>query len=267
MSRFAAAWLGLRETADAASRDAELARRFAAALPRAPRIVDLGAGTGANARYLAPLIGGEQIWHLVEHDPALRAARLDIPTSGDARWRFVDEALDLAHGWERLDALTPHGVTAVAMFDLASAAWLERLAEWLGARQLPLLAALTVDGRRQWQPALAEDVVVAAAFRKHQERDKGLGPALGGAASAVLAQALAAHGFSVVTAASDWRLGAGDSELLATLVAGEAAAAHEAGADPRAVAVWERARRAAAARGALALTVGHRDLLALPAQI
>jgi spermidine synthase len=38
------------------------------------RVVDLGAGTGANLRRLAPLLGSGQRWTLVELDPALVAA-------------------------------------------------------------------------------------------------------------------------------------------------------------------------------------------------
>lgn len=75
MNGFAADWLALREPVDAAARDPDLARRFAAILPRPARLADLGAGTGANARVLAPLIGGDQAWLLVEPDPVLRAAQ------------------------------------------------------------------------------------------------------------------------------------------------------------------------------------------------
>src|SRR5471032_2528549 len=79
MSEFAADWLRRREPFDADARDKELARRFDAALgsgrsvPR--RIVDLGAGSGANFRALAPLLGGDQDWLLAENDPLLIAAQ------------------------------------------------------------------------------------------------------------------------------------------------------------------------------------------------
>src|SRR6185312_14115446 len=68
MSKFSADWLALREPADRAARDRGLARRFAAALPPRPRIIDLGAGTGATARALAPFVAGT--WILVDRDAA-----------------------------------------------------------------------------------------------------------------------------------------------------------------------------------------------------
>ena len=67
MSGFSASWLALREGIDAASRDASLVERLSRVLSaRALRALDLGGGTGANVRYLAPRLTG--IWTVVDHD-------------------------------------------------------------------------------------------------------------------------------------------------------------------------------------------------------
>ena len=59
--------------------------------------------------------------------------------------------------------LTHHdALTASALLDLTSAAWLDRLAE--RCRGTPLLIALSFDGRLVWQPGLAEDDVIRARF-------------------------------------------------------------------------------------------------------
>lgn len=265
MNLFAADWLAQREPADAIARDAGLARRFAAALPVPARLADLGAGTGANARALAPIIGGDQDWLLVEPDPALRAGQGERLRAWPQRWRFTGLALDLAGDWRPLEAAGLAGVTCSAFLDLASAAWIERLADWLAPRRLPFLAALTVDGRRLWTPSAPEDETVAAAFRSHQARDKGLGPALGAAAAETAARLLAGRGFQVVTVASDWRLDSDARTLLVALVAGEAdaALAEAPGAAP-AIARWRARRLAEAEAGRLGAVIGHRDLLALP---
>ena len=73
MSHFSAAWLALREPVDTVSRHAELtARLIDWRQGQGPlSVVDLGSGTGANFRFLAPRLGGEQHWRLVDHDPAL----------------------------------------------------------------------------------------------------------------------------------------------------------------------------------------------------
>ncbi len=288
MSRFARDWLRLREDADLAARDPALARRFAAAVSRPAsrpvRLIDLGAGTGANCRALLPRIAGDQEWFLVEHDADLIAAQAEaftlwarrqgypiragggqIVIDGGASWHLTSLPLDLAADHAALEALAIDGVAASALFDLVSAAWIERLAAFLAARRAPLLAALTVDGRRQWRPALAEDAIIATRFAQHQARDKGFGPALGGTAPEALHHALIAHGFRVSDSASDWRLDGRSAALLAALIAAEAEAATEAAPDHAAViAAWQEKRRLQLADGKLELTIGHRDLLALP---
>lgn len=187
---------------------------------------------------------------LVEHDPALRSLQPALMRG----LSFDGVARDLALG---LGDLAADGVTASALLDLAGEAWLAGLSDWLARRRMPFLAALTVEGTRDYRPRDPEDARVAAAFARDQRRDKGLGPALGPAATAALAALLARRGFSVSTAASDWQLGPDRPELLRALVHGEAAAADAAGA-------WERRRLAQIEAGQLTVRIGHRDLLALP---
>ncbi|MGH7032247.1 MAG: hypothetical protein ACREFL_00785 [Stellaceae bacterium] len=289
MTGFSRAWLKLRESADLAARDPHLARRFAAALRRQPgralQLIDLGAGTGATCRALMPRIGGNQDWLLIDHDPSLLAAQLEEMTlwarrqgypilagggritiaSGAARWHVTGRALDLARDWDALETLEADGVTASALFDLVSAEWIEHFAAWLDRRGLPLLAMLTADGRRLWEPPLPGDEQVSAGFSDHQSGDKGFGPALGGAAPAALARALSARGFDIAQAASDWRLGVREAILLAELIAGEAEAAAAARPlDKGMIEDWETGRRRLLENAKLKLAIGHRDVLALP---
>lgn len=290
MSGFAADWLQRRERFDAAARDGDLARRFGAALggrqgePR--RIVDLAAGSGANFRALAPLLGGDQDWLLLDHDPLLMAAqaaeiarwaqrngwRCDEIEGGvrvataDARWRARAHSLDLAQSLETVDLGACDGVTTSAFLDLVSTAWLDRLCALLTRAGLPLLAALSVDGRRAWHPSLPADALVDDAFRRHQSGDKGFGPALGSAATGHLADRLAAHGYAVSSARSDWRVGTADREMLLQMVEESAAVARAAQpADSNVFVEWSAARKAQIQSARLALVVGHLDLLAVPA--
>ncbi len=256
MSRFPADWLRLREPSDHAARSASLAAAFAEALGPAPRLVDLGCGLGSNLRYLATRLPAGQRWLLVDHDPELLAqARLMCD-------RFnLDVRLQSLNLAEKLpDPAGCTGITASALLDLASAAWLERLARWSGGR--PLLAALNFDGRLDWRPAADEDATVRRRFLAHQRTDKGFGPALGADAAGYFAGCLEARGERVVTATSDWRLGPADAPLLAATLDGIIGAV--ATIDP-APARWVALRRRQLAAGELHLTVGHVDLLALPA--
>jgi hypothetical protein len=289
MSDFSRDWLRLRESADLAARDPVLARRFGAALApargRPVRLVDLGAGSGANCRALLPRIAGDQDWLLIDRDRALIAAHAEeftiwarrqgypvragggqIIIDGSAgRWRVTSLPLDLVKDRASIEELAVDGITAAALLDLVSRDWIDWLAEFLARRGLPLLAALTVDGTRQWQPRLDADAIVGVSFSRHQSSDKGFGPALGGTAPSALGDALAARGLAVSDAASDWSLDKRNAPLLVALIAGEAEAA--AAATPEHAATieeWQRRRLEQLAEGKLGLTIGHRDMLALP---
>lgn len=291
--RFALDWLRLRESADLAARSPTLARSFTAALPatRPLRLIDLAAGSGANTRALLPRISGDQHWRLIDHDRDLLAAqgeeftlwarRQGYPiTAGGGRvliearpahWQIEAMPLDLDRDFATLEELEFDGIAAASFFDLVSQEWIERFLALLANHPVPFLAALTVDGRREWRPRLDDDALIADAFAAHQRRIKGFGPALGGAAPDTMEASLRRSGFRVERVASDWRLGVGDGGprddmLLAALIAGEAGAAREAAPDAAdRIDSWEKARRALLAERSLSLTVGHCDLLALPA--
>jgi len=215
VSGFDPEWLALREPYDHAARDPELPARFAASLGDAPTIVDLGCGTGSNLRYLAPRLGREQSWICVDHDQLLLRAAIDrirawatapgwslAPAPGGIGVAAPDFSIrvrlcahDLARG-PPPDLPAGASVSASALLDLASAAWLDAFAG--RCRQRPLLLALSFDGRLEFSPADEDDEEVRRRFLRHQRTDKGFGPALGPDAVAFLADRLrklaAAHG-------------------------------------------------------------------------
>jgi hypothetical protein len=287
---FAPDWLRLREPHDSAARSRALGRRFGSAVrARAgtgvAQLVDLGAGTGANFRALAPLVPGDQDWRLIDRDPALLALQpAEIAqwargqgypaahgsdavtvTGGAGVWRAHGAAADLARDLAQLPLARAHGVVCAAFLDLVSAAWLQDLIEGLTAARLPFLAALTVDGRREWRPSHPDDAALDDAFRRHQRTDKGFGPALGPDAPGEAIAGFEAAGYRVSAAPSDWRLAASAEALLDALVDGAAAAGAASAPDAAGIfARWrefrlnERSRRA--------LVVGHVDILALPVE-
>src|SRR6059036_1154744 len=75
-------WLGLREPADAAARARDLVEYLRKEAPRSGRWVihDLGCGTGAMGRWLAPLLPGRQHWIAHDRDrDLLKVAVADLP--------------------------------------------------------------------------------------------------------------------------------------------------------------------------------------------
>jgi trans-aconitate methyltransferase len=264
MSRFPAEWLELREGFDHAARSERLVLQLREWLgPReCLRVVELGCGLGSGMRFVAPKLAGAQHWTLIDHDPDLLDLAKESPRAGV---RVETRCLDLRDP-STLD-LQVDLVSTQALLYLVSDAWLDGLSTWLVREQLPILAALSVDGRVSWGPEHPLDAEIQAAFRAHQLTDRGFGASPGPKAAAVLAMKLSVAGHKVQLARADWQVGPGDIQMLTEMISGTATAAAEAAegiTTVERVGAWRSHRMAAAAEGELRLTVGHLDLLALP---
>lgn len=262
---FAPDWLALREPHDARAADAGLTGRLAAwasARRSGPRVLDLGAGTGSTLRRLRPLLPAGQDWTLVERDPALIAAGRET-LAGVARYR----PLDLQAALEVLGEAPADLLTASALLDLVTAAWLGRLAALRRRLGCALYVSLTYDGVIDWRPLDLGDAEVRDAVNRHQRTDKGFGgPALGPDATPALQRLLAEErGGTVEVSRSDWRLGPGDAAIQRALLDGYLGAA-SAIEPARAAAFrdWHARRLAHVEADRSGLTVGHLDLLYLP---
>lgn len=258
MTGFDPDWLALREPYDHAVRDRPLTEAFAKALGPSPALIDLGCGTGSNLRFLAPFLPPTQRWTCVDYDPVL------LQCLNETRPAGVDvtaRQLDLVQGLEDLSIRPGVGLTAAALLDLTSAAWIDRLATC--CQNAAVLMTLSFDGRMDWAPGDPCDDAINAAFCQHQRSDKGFGPALGPGAVAHLAECLGHTGHDVRLAPSDWVFGGDDAPILKAMVDGIAGAAGEI--DPSLpLAPWRAQRELEIEAGTLSLTVGHLDLLALP---
>jgi SAM-dependent methyltransferase len=272
VSTFSAAWLALREPADAAARSVELERALAAALQSGNDLlecVDLACGSGANLRRLAPRLRGPQRWRLLDHDEALLAAARrrcgGLRAADDSVVEVVVRRCDLARETLTAACAGARLVSASALLDLVSVPWLERLADATAAARAIALFTLDYDGRRHCEPAEPGDAAAHAAFDRHQRRDKGFGPALGPRAAECAARAFEARGYRVQRARADWRLGPADGALQRELLSGWAAAAIKAEPAMRAaIDGWLARRLGHVASGRSTLAVGHEDLLAIP---
>ena len=256
MSGFSADWLALREPADQAARSAEVAAGVLDRLRgRAPvRIVDLGSGTGSNARYLAPLLPAQH-WRLVDNDPAL----LDVARSSVSA-EVETHVADL----RVLDASLFDGrdlVTASALLDLVSESWLAGFVQHCRVAGAAVLVVLNYDGRIECEPRDEDDEVVRRLVNLHQRTDKGFGPALGPDSGRRAESLLSQAGYSVHRATSDWVLGPEQAELQRQLIAGWAGAAIEMSASEAVrIRAWEGRRLAHVTAGDSRLVVGHDDV-------
>jgi hypothetical protein len=250
-------WLFLREPADAAARSAELAERLGRRLATAGRLVihDLGGGSGAMGRWLAPRLPGPQHWVVHDQDAdLLELALADVPCRATVESRRSD-ITRLTRGELAGASL----VTASALLDLLTVDALARML--VACAGCPMLLALTVVGRVTLTPEEPLDALMGAAFNAHQRRGRKLGPD----AVAAAVDELHGAGAEVLVRPSPWRLDAVHADLAAEWLGGwvaaaceqEPALAGEAGA-------YRDRRLAQAAAGELDVIVDHADLLVLP---
>ena len=255
MSGFSAEWLALREPADAAARSGELVSFIAGgdADRVALRLIDLGGGTGANIRYLSARLPLPQHWVIVDDDPELLAR---APAGVARRQADLNAIVNDTELFRECDV-----VTASALLDLVSDRWLMQLVERCRAAGASVLFALNYDGRMTCEPPEPEDNDVLRLVNRHQERDKGLGPALGPAAGMRAVALLAAADYEVRWTQSDWHLGAPEADLQRQLVAWWAQAAAEMAPEDAAVLARWRARRIDHVNaGGSRIVVGHVDV-------
>lgn len=276
MSGFSAEWLALREPADRRARNRELEGALSArfALRDEISVLDLGSGTGANLRALAPLLPAKQVWTLTDRDPAL----LDAAKTALAKWADASEEkdgclhlsrersrievsfrqADLAREAGTLIAGKPNLVTASAFFDLVSPEFIRALASSIASARATFYAALTYNGLQRWTPHRPTDNQMTAAFHQHQMRDKGFGIAAGPIAASQLADQFRINDYMVLEGRSDWRLDGPDRMLVDELVRGYAVAVGETGmVKDTDIVGWVNVKRTGA-------IVGHEDIFAVP---
>jgi hypothetical protein len=264
------AWLDLRESADGDARSAELVTRLRDAVP-APDgwvIHDLACGTGGMGRWLAPQLDGRQRWVLHDLDDDLLARAAATPPAGardGSQVRVQTRHTDITH-LQPTDLRGATLVTCSALLDLLTGAELDALAEVCAHAGCPVLFTLSVTGEVGLTPADPLDGRVAAAFDAHQRRAIERGRLLGPDAPAHGADTFARLGAEVSTGSSPWRLDAAQAELAAQWFDGWIGAAREQQpALAGALADYAGRRRTQLGDGTLRVTVGHTDLLALPA--
>ena len=152
-------------------------------------------------------------------------------------------------------------VTASALLDLVSDAWLQRLVRQCQNAQASVLFALTYDGRIECSPPEPEDADVRRFVNQHQNTDKGFGPALGPDAAIRAVELLKGAQYNTRYESSDWTLGAESPALQRELIDGWLSAASEIAPDrQRQFEDWRRRRVDHVDGGRSRILVGHLDV-------
>ena len=261
-------WLALREAEDARARSLDLARALPDILPAGPLTVhDLGSGTGAMMRWLAPLLPGPQTWVLHDWNASLTAQAFEGPRPRDLHGAPVALRTRVDQ-LDRLDAGALAGaslVTASALLDVLTASEAHAIVDACVAAGVPVLLSLSVTGDVDVRPWDARDRRVAEAFNAHQRRsvqDRGL---LGRYGAPIVHGLFRLAGWNVRTALTTWRLSDAEPQLLNEWFDGWLGAAEDQSPELAArIAGYRELRMSQAARGELSAVVYHRDVLAWP---
>ncbi|GAB3528380.1 hypothetical protein GCM10027402_30160 [Arthrobacter monumenti] len=223
-------------------------------------VVDLGAGTGSNAHWLAPRLPFAQHWTLVDHDAHL-LSRADPPASFTGRTGKMEDVGRILAEASADGRHPPALVTCSALLDVLTDADIEAICSAATEASCAVLFSLTVTGQVEFTPAEPLDLELAKAFDDHQRREGRLGPDAAAAAHAALAR----HGLSVTSVDTPWELDSSTPDLFSTWVDEwvEAALEQEPALASEADA-WLGRRLAQLRQGELSVRVEHQDLLALP---
>jgi len=259
-------WLAARVAADDAARAAtvstllpELSRYLieAAGPGGTVQIVDLGAGTGANQRWLAPRLPIRQRWLHLDHNPVISRS---LPLAAETV--IVDESVEALGKLLTRSSGDRQLVSCSALLDVLTTEQIQAVCRAVIDNRVPAFFSLTVTGGLRLSPADAHDQLLLAAFNDHQRRAGRAGPE----ATALTVNLLRAAEFAVTTQETPWRLTAESGlafvdqmleERLAAAVAQDPALARTAKA-------WLKLRRAQLAAGLLRIELDHCDILGLP---
>ena len=261
-------WLELREAADARARSRELVAQLRRRVScDSWSIHDLACGSGSMGRWLAPLLPGSQRWILHDRDAdllALAAVEVPGPAADGAEVEVETRASDVTQlGPDDFEGATL--VTASALLDLLTRDELTSLIDACSRAGCPVLFALSVTGHVRLLPPDPLDARLAAAFDAHQRRVTPRGRLLGPDAFGAAVHRFRRLGAEIVVRSSPWRLGAADRDLAIEWLTGWVdAACQQEPSLARDAHSYLRQRTSEAEAGALAVTVGHADLLVLP---
>jgi hypothetical protein len=221
------------------------------------QIVDLGAGTGANQRWLAPRLPIRQRWLHLDHNPVISRS---LPLAAETV--IVDESVEALGKLLTRSSGDRQLVSCSALLDVLTTEQIQAVCRAVIDNRVPAFFSLTVTGGLRLSPADAHDQLLLAAFNDHQRRAGRAGPE----ATTLTVNLLRAAEFAVTTQETPWRLTAESGPAFVDQMLEErlAAAVAQDPALARTAKAWLELRRAQLAAGLLRIELDHCDLLGLP---
>ena len=275
-------WLAERYHFDAAARHAHLEAEFLRTLPPKDTImlVDAGAGTGANCRYLMQKITANQEWILIEQNPefseeSLRSLRghgselgyetslennILTLTSPAKKVRVKAVQGSLLEIDELADLAATDAVVANAVFDLFTAEDFETFVGKISPHQLLFYATMNYENMH-FLPTHPQDEKMICLYHEHMLRPQAAGTALGPGCVVQMTDTLQQHRYKVTAGNSLWHIHSKHKKMMQYLLNFMASAIAELPLslkDTLLLGPWQKQKEEASA---LHLIIEHQDIL------
>jgi len=275
-------WLATRYAFDEKARNKQIEQQFLHFLTRnkTVRLIDVGAGSGANCRYWIDKIPGNQQWILIEENPDFSKKSLSaLQQFAQARGyacSLQKESLHIQTPTQTIHIKTIQGslleidqlaslsdtdaVVANAVYDLLTKDQFEEFISKIAPHRLVFLATLNYQNMH-FSPALPADEKMIGLYHAHMLRPQEEGVAMGPSCVAQMQETLQKHNYTLVVGESIWEIRNKDDKMMEFLLdfmessIGELSLSSE---DSLLLKAWIKQKREA---NNLKLTIEHQDIL------
>jgi precorrin-6B methylase 2 len=275
-------WLAERYHFDAAARHPLIEEKFLHALPPNDTIalIDVGAGTGANCRYLMEKIPANQEWILIEQnsefsEESLRSLQhhglqkgyetylqngtltLKAPAKTVQIKALQGSLLEINR---MADLSATNAVVANAVFDLFTAEEFETFVQKITRHQLLFYATMNYENMH-FLPTHPQDEKMICLYHEHMLRPQDMGTALGPGSVVQMIEILQQHRYAVTAGNSLWHIHSKHEKMMRYLLNFMASAIAElplSVEDTLLLKPWKKQKEEATV---LHLIIEHQDIL------
>jgi hypothetical protein len=200
-------------------------------------LVDAGAGSGANMRYLMEKIPASQQWVLIEQNPDFSKASLQVLQQHARHQGYTSfmeqDTLTLQTPTKTIQVNAKQGslleienltdlshtdaIVSNAVFDLFTLHQFDTFVSTIARYQLIFLSTLNYENMH-FSPTRWQDEKMIALYHAHMLRPQTVGPAMGPACIPQMSDILKKHRYAVATGSSLWNIHSKDEKMMRYLL-------------------------------------------------
>ena len=275
-------WLAERYHFDAAARNPAVEQKFLHTLPAQDTIslVDVGAGSGANCRYLMEKITTDQQWLLIEQNPDFSQASLQALQEYASRQGYTSileqntliiqtptktvQVKARCGSLLEIDGLAnlsnTDAVVANAVFDLFTPAQFEAFVSTLAQHSLIFLSTLNYENM-SFSSGNGQDEKVIALYHAHMLRQQTVGKAMGPTCVPQMIEILQKQRYTVSSGNSVWHIQRKHEKMISYLLSFMESSIVELPLTPEDTWLLKQWKKQKEAASDFTLTIEHQDIL------